>query len=249
MKVRVIREWACSKCGDPLNPLCPKCVKHPNRKPKIVAEYSLPTESEVCNKCGHGVRIVCQVDPSLRPADCKRVVWRAYSNASRKRVLKDLFCGKHCASIMTGVSRRSRQTFLCANPKCNKEKGKRKSFELRTGYLKTVASEHYCCTSCRWIHHRIKRLTEQKERLDYSSRQLFSCPSAKCRGEVTEHVKAANNRYVCDECKSERNGVTDMSLLNRETYARGRKDDILHRRLLPAGDGAYQRIPGCDASV
>lgn len=162
MKIRIIKVRSCGQCGEILSQKCPKCTKHPDRKPKIVTYYPLPKSSEVC-ACGQGVKVVCQIPEESRPSDCKRIAWKSLSNAQRGRVIDDLFCGRHCASIATGLSRRKRQTVICSNPECDRANGRRKSFELRQCYiLRNATPDHYCCTSCRWIHFRLKKLQEVK---------------------------------------------------------------------------------------
>ena len=208
MKIRIIKIRSCSQCGYVLSQKCPRCVKHPDRKPTIIAYYPLADKAEVCH-CGHGVKVECQVPDNLRPTSCKKTVWKSIAQAKSGRIWSELFCSKECAAIMTGIRKRSQSLITCSNPECDRGAGgTRNKFKIHQCRLKNTAEHHYCCNSCRAIGAAIFRFG--KEKIDDFSIQMLTCNGITHRNKITEHSQIKNNLYECTECGERRDAKINM---------------------------------------
>lgn len=105
-KVQKIR--SCQQCGDLLALKCSKCIRCPDRTPRIVELYDWPTIIQT-GPCGC-LLIACQA------AGCKNTMWRRTSskNKAGKNRCLHCFCSKTCSAKTLAAQRTTRVTVPCA---------------------------------------------------------------------------------------------------------------------------------------
>lgn len=225
-KIPVIKIRWCRQCGEKLEALCGPCANDSTREPHIVEVYELPPILETA-KCGCCIRIECQLDKDLRPATCKKTMWRPISIAQRR---KNQYCSNglgSCSAIAQGIAKKKALTVECGNESCEWGPGKTRKKIERFAYRIKNFKRSYCCRSCQFIQIRreekIAKLERHRIRMEVEEGhgpQMLSCAGYH-RGEVTEHARLPSGRYRCVEavgrgnaiapCGAERDGSVDMA--------------------------------------
>lgn len=186
-KIQRIR--SCVQCGDVLGLKCMACVKHPNRKPKIVEVYDWPTILETCPS-GDCLKISCQ-----RPG-CVGTMWRSRSHTrGRKMKYETMYCSRECNIAALAKARDTRVTVPCGWHACN-AKVQRKASTLKTFKRAFCRPDHYFLTLRREAHdaREGKRLAEKGD----DGRSLMEC-EGKC-SDVTDHIQAGRSLAKCVPC-------------------------------------------------
>lgn len=189
-KVQRIR--SCVQCGDVLSLKCKGCVKHPDRKPRVIEYYDWPEILKTA-ECGCCIYIQCQFP------GCGKCVWRNKShNREGRAISKAFFCSTTCSGRTIGLARVNRREVPCAY--CAK-KVMKKACELKTW-------KHAFCNRTCYFLFKAKQTHDQKqiaEKLYKSLNDLsmLQC-QGKCRGQVTEHSKTSKNTSACKTCNTVR---------------------------------------------
>jgi hypothetical protein len=183
LKIQRIR-W-CVQCECPLPLKCARCVKHPNRKPKIQDVYDWPPILAT-RDCGC-IQIACQRE------GCTAKMWRHVPSASKrdgKCRYRNQFCSPRCSSIAGNAGRLNRKEVSCAE--CSK-KLIRKAYNLKTW------KHSFCGPKCRMIFYR-KEMYESKERARRAEEnpvtQMLYC---KPHAQPTTHRKIGGGLLECAE--------------------------------------------------
>ncbi len=184
---RVQKIRSCQQCGDVLAQKCGKCLKHPDRAPKVVEYFEWPKILKTC-ECACSVLVNCQ-----NPA-CNKPVWRFCKNSkSGLSRSQNLFCSRACSCRAQNRARNFQTPVPC---------GWCKKLVARTRYDVKTFKAAYCCRAHYFLA-RKKREHEEKEihKAQEETRALLFCKT--CR-DVTEHDAANSKMPACQTCKSRR---------------------------------------------
>lgn len=194
LKIQYVR--FCQTCKTQLGLNCRACVRHPERKPKVLTYYEIPPILEVC-PCRAGVRIACQ------RLGCTKTSWHHIKHQKAGKIAaKNLFCSRQCA-LAHIVAARLATRIKAPCGYCHK------IIERPPGEVKNFKAiychrEHYTLA-------RIKATHLEQECEDGKS--LLQC-RGKCNGIVTEH-HAKGNKYttcvICGAVRSTRYAVSTIS--------------------------------------
>ena len=178
-------KW-CVQCRELLPLKCAKCVRHPNRKPKVQDVYNWPPILET-RDCGC-VRIGCQKE------GCKNTMWRHTTSGRNGMCRKERqFCSRSCAAQQYGKVIFKQVEVPCGW--CKKKVFKRLS------EIKTHANS-FCSKACLFMF--MRKDKHEKEESE-NSKALLICDGPKHRGEITEHVVIKRDLYECVGCGYRRN--------------------------------------------
>lgn len=193
-KVQRIR--SCVTCGDVLALKCKACIKHPNRRLRILDFYDWPPIIKTA-ECGCCIQFRCQAE------GCPKTRW-AYTKHDRggKAVAQKFFCSISCSALTLAKSRTMRQMVPCAWDQKLVEK---KSFAIKTW------KQSFCNRSCYFLW-RAKEKHETKERAKLvekaleniqSKKMVLQC-NGKCNGSATNHIWLSKSEAQCQVCKTTR---------------------------------------------
>ena len=195
MSVRLVIQrvrW-CSCCEKMLPKTCTECVKHPDRKPRMVEIFGAP-HILATNECGC-VKIRCQ-----RPG-CLETMWR-HPRADGTLGYRNHFCCPQCVRLVTAAAKRAARVAYVCSCGCGRG-GMRSTSNLRAKY-------YYFGQLCHYKHRTTLRLEREEEArvaavaaaAEDAQRALLQCLGT-CRGAITEHL-----RSVCTKCGTERKAPT-----------------------------------------
>ena len=203
-KVQRIR--SCVQCGDVLALKCQVCIKHPDRKPRVVSIHDWPPILKTA-ECGCCIQIACQL------TGCLNKMWRQtnrYGGAG-KNVYARCFCSPVCASRAAAVTKTRGREVPC--DWCRKTVFKK---------LYTIKSwkASYCDNTCYFLARKKRAYAErenrrlrQEDREEAAQRRaLLHC--VKC-SDVTEH-QVVGSKYetgLCLQCKTARSASTTPSVV------------------------------------
>lgn len=195
MKLKIQHVRVCQQCRDVLPVKCEKCVKHPERKPRVVEIFDAPEILETL-KCGC-VGFKCQ-----RP-DCPKMVYRKLKRDGTLE-LHNHFCSRSCNSFMTASSKPSNAVSLPCSNGCG-------TVVKRPPSKVKLARFIYCGRGCKY-EHRIKINHERRElikrAIESGAVQNLECWGKCPKGSITKHTKDGRD-YVCPKC-GERRSVEAM---------------------------------------
>lgn len=180
-KVQRIR--SCVQCGDVLGLKCKNCIKHPERKPRVIDFYDWPEILKTA-ECGCCIQIRCQAD------GCGKLVWRnAKHNRGGKAISKAFYCSISCSARSMAMARCKRQSVPCAY--CSKMVVK-KMFSLKTWV------RSFCNNTCYFLFRaKTKHEAKMAAKEDEEARALLWCE--KCR-DVTDHDSTNLSKANCRPC-------------------------------------------------
>lgn len=186
---RVQKIRSCVQCGDVLSLRCAGCVKHPERKPRVLEYYDWPEIIKTA-ECGCCIQIRCQLN------GCTKTMWRNVKhNRESRAVSKHFFCSPRCAGSSVGLSRVNRKKVPCAY--CGTPVMK-KMYDLKS------FKNAFCHRTCYALY---RSKTNHEESLakfrDEEERALLQC-LGKCRGMITEHHTPKKGPAKCTACGAQR---------------------------------------------
>ena len=181
----------CSQCGDTLPLRCVKCIRHPERKPRVVELFDAPPILRT-GPCGC-ILIQCQRQ------GCKETRW-CRLKADGTFELKNYYCSKYCGGQVTGEARKTRQILPCSYPGCTKKVEKHVSSIVRTKRIYCGQSHHY---AHRTIMKLERKAAEKHRKAMLEKVVLLSC-RGKCRNEVTTHTEMVGGMASCQICNNVR---------------------------------------------
>ncbi len=171
----------CTQCECPLPKKCSSCVKHPDRKPRIVEIFDAPPVLSI-NSCGC-VQIQCQ------RAGCHARVWR-HPRADGTLGNKNHFCSPACVRLVTAQAKVAQRVTAPCSCGCGRTVTRSNSL-MR-------AKRVYFSQVCHF-RHRVA-LKAAARRVKEADVQAFQCASPRCRGEITDHTRLASGLYDCVRC-------------------------------------------------
>lgn len=182
MKVQRIR--FCVQCEEALPRRCAKCVKHPDRRPRVVELFGVPAVLAT-NECGC-VKIRCQ-----RPG-CLRTMWR-HPLADGTLARRNHFCSPACGRAVTAAAKRAARVAAPCSCGCGRQVV-RPASNMR-------AQRAYYSQRCHYLH-RAALLAQARRRAAEADDavQAYACYSPRCRGAVTDHTKLPGGAYACVRC-------------------------------------------------
>lgn len=178
---KVQRICWCVQCEELLPSKCEKCIKHPDRKPRIVEVYGAPPIIET-NKCGC-VGFKCQRNACTNPD----LVWR-HPKADGTLGFKNHFCSPACVRAVTSEAHRACRVEVPCDCGCGRICMRRKS-ELRSKGVYFSQLCHY--------RHRLEVMHEKRAK-KVAIKTLWCF---KCIAEV-DHSKLPNDRFECVRCRN-----------------------------------------------
>ena len=182
--VKVQRVCYCIQCEEMLPKRCKKCVKHPDRRPRVVEIFDAPPVLAT-NECGC-VKIRCQ-----RPG-CLQTMWR-HPRADGTLGNKNHFHDPACVRIVTAAAKRAARVTVVCTCGC----GRTVTRSLSLMKAKRVYFSQLC-----HFRHRVALKAEARRAEDNDDVQSLVCSSKYCRGEVTDHKRLDNGRYACVRCNN-----------------------------------------------
>ena len=184
MKVCRVR-W-CVQCEEILSKKCVRCIKHPDRKPRIVELIGTVNIIET-GPCGC-VRFSCQ------RVGCPKTMWRHLRLSGKTSyAVRNHFCSTSCCAATTADKKRLARPMICAYPPCGRVRLVQRS-ELKG------KTRIFCSGKCFHINKLLEN--EQRRRLnkDEMAVQAYVCNSPRCRGAVTDHTRLQDGQYDCVRC-------------------------------------------------
>ena len=170
--IKIVRVRFCDQCGDPLAKKCKNCLKHPERKLKVVELYDFPTPLKVA-ECGCCILLQCQ-----RPG-CSNTFWRYIKlrGKEKKSRARNFVCGTTCAAAVANSCKAQKVAVSCSY--CGKVKQIQPSvFKLR---------RHFFCSS---EHHYLWQQKQSAEAIKQDERRaMVECPHCKVIVECEETSK------------------------------------------------------------
>lgn len=200
-KVQRIR--SCVQCGEMLSLKCKACVKHPERKARVLEFYDWPGILKTA-ECGCCIKIACQ------GAGCVQTVWRnSKHNRGGKSISKAFYCSVTCSARSMAAARCTRQTVPCAY--CTKPVVK-KSYALKTW------TQSFCNNSCYFLF----RAKAKHDAAEVKKVEPVDVGMLQCQGpckDITEHDTPSEKRPAkCRACGTERRHDTG-AIGREETFA------------------------------
>ncbi len=186
LKFQQIR--SCRQCGDILAKTCANCVKHPDRKPRVMEWYSWPKILKVC-ECTCSVLIHCQRE------GCPKTMWRNKKNSKAGLSRSEtLYCSRACNCIVQNAAKKTRMTVPCAW--CQKP------VERKVSEVKNL--KHAFCRPDHYHMFMAQKRHNEKEAMRIASRgtdgrSLLQC--GKCK-DVTEHSEINDADARCSGCST-----------------------------------------------
>ena len=208
-KIQRIR--ACTRCGDVLSQKCEKCLKHPNRAPKVVELFSWPKPLKMA-ECECCFLIRCQREGCAAPP-----FWRNMKSGGRQGLSRSqkLYCTQRCNLVSQNVAKDTRVPVPCGW--CRKSILRRASHgrNFKAAYC---LPEHYFLAMRKAAH---KERESKKDLLDDPIVGMLWCE--RCE-QVREHDTPRNGSAICRSCKRTRN--QKMMIFSRsETGAMSRLEN------------------------
>lgn len=181
--MKIQRICWCVQCEEILPRKCSKCVRHPDRKPRIVELYGVPPVLDT-NACGC-VLLRCQRD------GCIKTMWR-HPRADGTLGYKNHFCSPECVRIVTAAARVAKR--ITAECSCGcKRTVTRPASNMR-------AKQVYFSQLCHFRHRVELKSAARRAVGDPADIQSVSCYSPRCRGAITDHKKLPTGLYACVRC-------------------------------------------------
>lgn len=188
MKVSEFQEVLfCTQCEEKLPRRCTKCVKHPDRKPRVVELFGVPPVINT-NSCGC-VLLLCQRD------GCGKTMWR-HPRADGTLGKKNHFHDQECVRIVTSAARIAKRITADCSCGCGRSVT-RPASNMRAKYA-------YFSQKCHFRHRTVLAAKNKKE-LEHKnpSRDTGLLYCVKCR-DVEEHTIQYRKPAVCLKCQSTR---------------------------------------------
>ncbi len=182
--VKVQRVCWCVQCEEMLPRRCTKCVKHPDRKPRVVEIFDAPPVLAT-NECGC-VKIRCQ-----RPG-CLHTMWR-HPRVDGTLGNKNHFHDPDCVRIVTAAAKVAKRVTVICSCGC----GRLVTRPMSNMKAKNVFFSQLC--HFRW---RVATAAKARREKDGADVQAFICYGEECRGEVVDHTRLPNGRYACVRCNN-----------------------------------------------
>lgn len=205
---------ACVQCEEILSLKCERCLKHPDRKPRVIELYEWPPILRV-GPCGC-LLIACQAP------GCRNTKWRYPRLHSKegKAVSQTFCCSPKCAAKVAASTLKTSIEVACA---C----GCGKKFTKQPAVLK-LRRHVYFSQEHHYKHVRRMNFETKQKKLIIAEKDnlaLLECWGG-CR-EITEHtrrgeISKGNVRHECNVCHFIRNAHS--SPINQsDTVTLGRK--------------------------
>ena len=185
-----IRVSYCVQCETLLPRRCVKCVKHPDRKPRVVELYGVP-EVLATAECGCCVRLRCQ-----RPG-CFKTMWRPKKDLAR---LKNHLCSVACRQAVVAAAKVSMRVSVPCACGCGKTVSRPKS-NIKTERVYFSQLHHYA--------HRQVLKAQARRAEERGDVQALACSSTRCRGEVRDHVRTTTGKMACTYCHARRDDAVE----------------------------------------
>jgi hypothetical protein len=177
----------CIQCEEKLPDLCAKCLKHPDRKPRVVEIYDAPTILKT-NECGC-VGFKCARKVCTNP----KLVWR-HPKADGTLGYKNHFCSPECVRAETAEAKKAKRVTMPCSCPC------RRPITRPASMMK--AKRVYFSPKCH-IEDRVRLKAEARRReMDDGAVQAVACYSPRCCGAVTDHTRLPNGLYNCVRCNT-----------------------------------------------
>ena len=210
-KIQKIR--SCEQCGDLLAKKCARCVKHPERVPRVITYYQWPKILAVC-PCTCSVLIQCQ-----RP-DCTKTRW-VNKTHSREGLSKseNLYCSRQCNLMRLAAEKTKELIEVACFCGCSL-KVKRKPSALSP--MTFARPDHYFAWLRRTQFNR-KQVAEAsaKEAKAIEDRKIDQACEGRC-GKITTHLLASSrlseNRAACLICGHSR-AVNSKSVSGADAFS------------------------------
>lgn len=174
----------CTQCEEQLPTRCAKCIKHPDRKPRVVEIFDAPTIIKT-NECGC-VGFKCQRNKCTAPG----LVWR-HPRADGTLGYKNHFCSPNCVRLVTAAARVAKRVTLPCSCGCGKMLT-RPASNMRSKYIYFSQKHHY--------DHRVQLKAAFRRETIPEDVQAFVCTSKTCRGEIIDHTRVRAGVYKCVRC-------------------------------------------------
>lgn len=185
MKFQRIRY--CDQCEELLPKVCTKCVKHPDRRPRMVELFGMPPVLSI-GPCGC-VKIGCQ------RTGCAITVWRV-PRADGSLGLKNQFCSKSCNALVTAERKKAKRITATCSDGCGRTVT-RPASNMRAKYV-------YFSQVCHFKHRTVlaaeKRIAAAQANKD-TDRGLLEC--LKCK-DIKEHLTPEARQAICLTCGTKR---------------------------------------------
>lgn len=180
MKIQLIR-W-CRQCECLLPRRCLACIKHPERKPRVVELYGMPPIL-YRNSCGC-VGFKCQ------RVGCLQIAY-FHPRADGTLGKKNRFCSPACVRADTAAAKvAKRVTTPCADG-CGR---------LVSRPASDMKAKHsYFSQFCHYRHRVQMKATARRANVSLDV-QAKVCYGKACRGEITDHKRLPNNVLACVRC-------------------------------------------------
>lgn len=181
---RVQRICWCVQCEERLPDRCEKCVKHPDRRPRVVEIYDAPPVLAT-NECGC-VKIRCQRD------GCLSTMWR-HPRADGTLGYKNHFHEPACVRVVTAAARKAQRVTRNCSCGCGK-KITRPASNMRAKQTYFSQLHHF--------QHRVALKSEARRAREKFDVQAKVCDSPRCRGVVTDHTRTPTGLFACVRCNA-----------------------------------------------